>query len=138
MAHHSHFISLRGMNMLGSFKEWPRFCRMRLWGHVQGLCQVQKFQVLTSCHQLLLLLSSLQWTRFRECWDNPGVDMQETWLQAVLLTQIPLWAQFYWAMLGLCNTDLPSKSRLVMRRHTGKKYACCVGICSLEIHALLC
>jgi hypothetical protein len=43
----------------------------------------KKFQVLTSCHQLLLLPSSLQQTRFCQCRGKPRVDLQGTWLQAV-------------------------------------------------------
>ena len=89
-------------------------------------------------NKLLLSSHPLQSARFQQYSLYTWVYLQSDGGAGDFPPQIPLWTQLYWAMLGLRETNLPTKSRVFSGGPTGEKCIRCTRGCATHLNAEVC
>ncbi len=92
----------------------------------------------TWSNKLLLLPDPLQPTRLHWRIICSSDHLQSKGFHRVVPPKISLWTQLHWAVLGLRKTNLPSQSRILVRRCPTEKCTWCTWSSSVIIHATVC
>ena len=119
--HHSDSISNLDL-MLNFTKAWLSFWWREVGGRVQAICWMQEIQIFKQLiHIMLLLLCALQSARLCTSWLISWDSLLGLQLWDHLFAKVSLWAQFHWAMLELCKTDLSALSPIIKRSQSYQK-----------------